>query len=92
MHGEDVDGRRIFSLTEEGRAELEGARQKGHDPLNALDTAAQDPRLKLRHAVHGLGGAAHQVAASGTPSQIDETTTILNDARKRIYALLSSDE
>jgi len=92
VRGEDVDGRRVFSLTGDGREELEKARRKGHDPLGALDAAASDPRLKLRHAVHSLGGAAHQVASSGSPTQIDEATAILTEARKRIYTLLAEGE
>lgn len=92
VHVQEQEGRRVFTLTEAGRAEAEHAREADGDPLDALDGAARDPRLRLRHAVHGLGAAARQVATAGTAEQVDETLSILADARRRIYSLLAESD
>lgn len=92
VRGQDEEGRRVFALTDAGRAEAERARSTDGDPLDALGGASKEPRLQLRHAMHGLGAAVRQVAAAGTAEQVEETLGIIADARRRIYSLLAESE
>jgi hypothetical protein len=48
-----------------------------------------DPRFKLGQAGFGLAAAVKQVLTAGSPAQVDQVQAILDDARKRIYALLA---
>ena len=82
----ESNGRKTYSLTEEGRivAEAEptapwdghGAREKGR--ASALPKAGIE-----------LAQATAQVGRSGTPAQIDEAVAVLDEARRRIYSILA---
>lgn len=92
IRGEDAEGRRVFTLTDAGRAAAEEAGGSGTDPLGALGGAAREPRLRLRHALHALGGPVREIDRGGTPAQVDTALAILNDARKRLYSLLADSD
>ncbi len=89
VKSEAIEGRRVYDLTTEGRAEAAKTSSRGDDPLSKLGGAAQDPRLNLRRAMHGLGAAVRQVGSDGTAEQVDRTLEILTESRKRIYTLLA---
>ena len=82
----ESNGRKTYSLTEEGRAVAEaetstpwdshGAREKGR--ASALPKAGID-----------LAQAAAQVGRSGTPKQIDEAVAVLEEAKRKIYSILA---
>jgi DNA-binding PadR family transcriptional regulator len=90
--GEDVEGKRVYSLTEAGRTEAEAAQQRAEAPPWGGWGDADDPRFKLGQAGFGLAAAVKQVLTSGSPEQVDQALAVLNDARKRIYALLAEGE
>ena len=89
VKGEEVEGKRIYSLTETGMAEADKLRDaEGNLPW----MTAKGPtgtRMKLRQAVGGLAAATRQVGMSGSDEMVDKTLEILADARKRIYAVLA---
>jgi DNA-binding PadR family transcriptional regulator len=81
------DGKRIFEITDEGRAEAERrVDEAGGAPWEILDGGSG--RGALRESVRLLGLAVRQTATVGSKEQIDATNTILTDARKRVYQLL----
>jgi DNA-binding PadR family transcriptional regulator len=84
--GEDVEGRRTYTLTDTGRAAAQAA------PPRPDWSAEQGRDADLRHAVLDLVKATMQVAAVGTPRARRETEQILTDARRRLYQLLADDE
>jgi DNA-binding PadR family transcriptional regulator len=91
LKGEEVEGKRVFSLTDAGRAEAATIKEQrpGGAPWET-GASGDDPRFKLRRAVFQLGAAVKQVGTGGTPAQVDEALQILAEARKRIYALLAA--
>lgn len=91
IKGEDVEGRRVFSLTDEGKAEAEAVTRQG-SPWAASEAGPAGARFKLRGGVKQLMAAVMQVGAAGSQEQIDKTLEILADARKRIYGLLAESE
>ena len=81
------DGKRIFEITDEGRAEAERrVEEAGGAPWEILDGGSG--RGSLRESMRLLGLAVRQTATVGSKEHIDATNTILTDARKRIYQLL----
>jgi DNA-binding PadR family transcriptional regulator len=85
---EQVEGRRIVHLTEEGgryveehRAELDRVWQAG----DVGDEAADDLQAQLGQ----LNAAAMQVMSAGTDEQIRAATSAITEARKAIYRLLA---
>ena len=87
---EDIEGRRVYTLTEKGREQAEAAKQRAEEPWGGWGVSGpDDPRFKLGQAGFGLAAAVKQVLTAGSPAQVDQVQAILDDARKRIYALLA---
>jgi len=87
--GEDQDGKKVYSLTDAGRTELEERRERagGADPWE--HRGAPEGFAKLRDAGFQLGAAAMQAARTGDAAQVGKVTEILADARRKIYEILA---
>lgn len=88
--GEERDGKRVFSLTDAGRAEFDQRRERGEGEPWAFGPSGEG-FTQLRDAVFQLGAAALQVARTGSEAQRTRTADVLSEARKKIYALLGED-
>jgi DNA-binding PadR family transcriptional regulator len=88
VSGEDVDGRRVYSITEAGRkvADESGDRSPWTEAEEA-DRATDIRKLALE-----LAAAVMQVQRMGSPRARREADKILTDARKQMYRLLAEDE
>ncbi|MBI5231600.1 MAG: PadR family transcriptional regulator [Coriobacteriales bacterium] len=86
---EKVGGKRVFSLTEDGRTHAETIPAEG--PWGEI-AEGDSPERDLRHAFGSLMSAASQIARVGSPEQVAQATAILNDARKQMYTLLAGDQ
>lgn len=86
----EAEGKRLFSLTEAGRAEAEqGSTQTPWDEV----TEGVDPtNLKLRDTAFQVGAAVMQVATAGSEAQKAKALEVLGEARRRIYSILAEDE
>jgi DNA-binding PadR family transcriptional regulator len=86
---EDLDGRRVYSLTETGRTAA--AATAAPSPwADAESSDADGP--DVRKLALQLVAAAMQVQKVGSPRAHLEATRILTDARKQLYRLLADDE
>lgn len=89
ISAEAADGRKTYSLTESGRAEAEAAERAAPWETNAQrDPFGMGPLPKSGVA---LAQAAAQLRQSGTPEQVEQGVAILDEARRRIYAILAQD-
>jgi DNA-binding PadR family transcriptional regulator len=92
VKSEEVEGKRVYELTEAGRAEASTMRDaEGNPPWRTAEGPA-GARMKLKAAVGSLAAAARQVGMSGSDEMAEATLAILADARKRIYGLLAEAE
>lgn len=82
-------GRKLATLTPEGRALVEAESASWPDPF-ATDQAAQG--VDLRDGLGQLAEAVRAVARGGTEPQRERAAEILADARKAVYRLLAGDE
>jgi DNA-binding PadR family transcriptional regulator len=89
IRGEEAEGRRVFSPTEAGSAEVATIRERLGDAPWGHTGAGRDPRVELRQAVVQLGAAVKQVGTAGSPEQVQSALEILRGARRRVYALLA---
>lgn len=89
IKGEEVEGRRVFSLTEAGKAEAEASKKRHGAPWESPEHGDEGPRFKLRKAVFQIGAAVKQVGTTGSSEQVEKALEILADARKRLYELLA---
>ncbi|GGD69877.1 PadR family transcriptional regulator [Microbacterium murale] len=87
---EEQNGRKTYSLTGAGREEAEIAADKPA-PWEAFSSRDHSHLTALPKAGMDLAGAAAQVARTGTPEQVQEAVTVLDEARRRLYAILAQD-
>jgi len=86
---EEVDGRKVYTLTESGRAEAEASPLTRH-PWFAID--AEHGAMGLRRLAVQLMGAAAQVQRVGSPEAQKQAREILVESRRRLYGLLADDD
>jgi DNA-binding PadR family transcriptional regulator len=88
----EEDGRRTFSLTDAGKAEVERASAGRRAPWEDMADEADDAAGGLKSLVGQLIAATIQVATAGTHDQVAQAERVLTDARRAMYRLLAEDE
>ena len=79
----EANGRKVFHLTDAGRAETEA--RTGPSPWDEVLSGTSRRDLDFR----GLVVAAHQINVAGTPAQQEAAQKILADAQRALYLLLA---
>jgi len=83
------DGKRVFEITETGRAEAaDRIEQAGGTPWELAGRGQRRGR-EVRDAFAQLYQAFKQIATVGSPEQIERGLTVVNDARKQLYQILA---
>jgi DNA-binding PadR family transcriptional regulator len=88
VSAEESNGRKIYSLTEAGREDVNSTETSS---LWGSGAEAGPGFGALPKAGMELAQAAAQVGRSGTPKQVQEAIAVLEDARRRIYTILARD-
>ncbi|WP_025156861.1 PadR family transcriptional regulator [Leifsonia aquatica] len=92
LTAEESNGRKTYALTEAGRAEAEEAGpapwESGAGSTGGMPGDAFGP---LPKAGVELAQAAAQVRRTGTPEQVQQAVTVLDEARRRLYSILAQD-
>jgi DNA-binding PadR family transcriptional regulator len=83
--GEQADGKRVFTITDTGRALL------ASKPPGAAESD-NEAGVDLRGAAMKLGAAVMQAARTGDATTHERVRTILDAARKEIYRLLAESD
>ena len=90
LKAEESGGRKTYALTDEGRfaAEADSDKPAPWETSGARDGARAGalPKAGLE-----LAHAAAQVGRSGSPEQVKDAVTVLEDARRKQYAILAQD-
>jgi DNA-binding PadR family transcriptional regulator len=87
VRSEEQDGRRVFTLTDEGRVHASRARDAGAPWPAGRGREAPD----LRGLALQVARATMQVNQAGTPKAIEEARRILAATRRDLYRLLADD-
>jgi DNA-binding PadR family transcriptional regulator len=82
------EGKRVFQLTPEGRAEAEAAGD-GPAPWDNVANSADRSLVDLRLLMVQVMKATKQVAEAGAIRQVQAVADILTDARRQIYLVLA---
>ena len=88
IRGEKSDGKRRFSLTETGTAEQK--EKAGEEtPWDAVRAGAAPEQIHLRDSVHKLHHAIGQVFHAADDGQQKRVRELLDETRRKIYAILA---
>ncbi|MEH3053946.1 MAG: PadR family transcriptional regulator [Patulibacter minatonensis] len=88
---ETARGRRLFSLTDDGRKEAD-ARKDERAPWDQVGEEFTPAQTGLRDLVFQIGAAARQVVVAGTPEQAQRAEALLKETRRGLYRILAEDE
>jgi DNA-binding PadR family transcriptional regulator len=86
---EESEGRKRFTLTDSGRAEAE--RADGTAPWDRFGEDEVAAARDLKEAVAGILLALKQVGFAGTDDQRARAMQVLDETRRRLYAILAEE-
>jgi DNA-binding PadR family transcriptional regulator len=82
-------GRRVATLTGEGRTQVDALVAAGNDPFAGHDADA--PVVDLRGQLEQLHGAVREVGRNGSTAQRQAAAELLTATRRSIYLLLADE-
>jgi DNA-binding PadR family transcriptional regulator len=85
------DRRRMYTLTEEGRAYVEAHADELRASWDAVTGSVDDAEVQLRNTIRQVIVAVTQVAQAGSAAQVAQAGKILADTRRALYRILASD-
>lgn len=89
----EVDGKRVYSITDKGRELLQTRRDSLRGAEDAGEpTAGAELMLRGMRTLHGLRDAVKQIARSGNVELIGRGVEILDRARRELYTLLAQEK
>ncbi len=89
----ELDGKRIYSITDKGRELLQTYRESPRGAEAAEDpTESAELMMRGMRTLHGLKDAVKQIARSGDADLIGRGVEILDRARRELYALLAQEK
>ena len=86
---QEEGGRRLVTLTSEGRTYVEERSAQRGDPFAVFADRPAGP--DLRDPLHELHAAARQIASSGSPAQVEAAAQVLAQARRSLYLILAGE-
>jgi DNA-binding PadR family transcriptional regulator len=85
------DRRRMYTLTEEGRAYVEQHADELRASWDAVTGSVDAAEVQLRDTIKQVMVAVHQVAQAGSAAQVQQAGKILADTRRALYRILAAD-
>ena len=92
VRAEQTGGRRVFDITDEGRAEVAERAAEFSTLWQADDDAQWQLRGDFAGLVMQVGAAAMQVATAGTEEQRERAAELLEETRRSLYRLLADED
>jgi len=89
IRGEESDGRRRFTLTDDGEKAL--AERDGPLPWEEVTAGADPNEVRLRQSFLALRAAVLQVTRAGTDEQAGRVRELMDETRRRVYAILAEE-
>ena len=87
----EMDGKRLYAITETGRALLAEHVASGNAATGEGDDAMRELLVGGFKSMHGLMSAAKEVTRSGNDVAIKRVVEVLDRARREVYAILADE-
>lgn len=88
IRGEEREGKRRFALTEAGRVE-QSEKAEEAKPWDTVRADAGSEQIELGESLRKLNHAVAQVLRAADPAQQKQVGELLNETRRRVYAVLA---
>jgi DNA-binding PadR family transcriptional regulator len=85
----ESEGRRLFELTDAGRAYVEDRGDELSPPWELMTGGVSDHAFELGSLMKEVGLASFQVMHAGSEAQMAEAEKVLTDARRALYRILA---
>jgi DNA-binding PadR family transcriptional regulator len=92
IRAEPQDGRRVFHLTDAGRAHVAERRDQLTAAWNTMSGGVNEGVREVRDLFEHLGAALREVVHVGTAAQITAARELLANTRRGLYRILAEDE
>jgi DNA-binding PadR family transcriptional regulator len=89
IRSEEVDGRKLFAITDEGRAVVEERGKDRPAPWEQMSGELSDEAFELGKLIREVWFAFVQVARTGSPAQQQKAREVLADTRRELYRILA---
>jgi len=89
VQAEQQGGKRVFSLTEAGKAE---AAEAPSEPWKDVASDVPPALVELRDLMYQVRAATRQVVHAGSEKQLQAAADLLKETRRRLYQLLAEDD
>src|SRR5271155_3148033 len=88
IRSEEIDGRKLFRLTDAGEAQLKDRPEDAPAPWEQMSDDLSDQAFELGKLIKELVFAFGQVMRTGSEAQIGEARKVLATARRELYRIL----
>lgn len=89
IRSEEIDGRKLFTLTDDGRAYVQERGQEKPAPWDQMSDDVSSQAVELGKLMREVGFAFAQVMRTGSESQMAEARKVLAGARRELYRILA---
>jgi DNA-binding PadR family transcriptional regulator len=83
------EGRKLYELTDEGRAYVEEHRDELGAPWEAFSRDVSDETRELGSLLKDVAFAAAQVLRAGDDAQVEQARKVMADAKRSLYLILA---
>jgi DNA-binding PadR family transcriptional regulator len=92
IRSEETEGRKLFHLTDSGRAKVQQREEGAPAPWEAMSNDYGESAHDLGHAAKALMVAFVQVMKTGDEKQLEQARIVLRNARRDLYRILADSE
>jgi DNA-binding PadR family transcriptional regulator len=92
IRSQEGEGRKLFALTDEGRARVQERPQDATAPWEEMSGEVSDEAHELGKLMREVGFAFVQVMRTGSKAQIGKAREVLSGTRRDLYRILADGE
>jgi DNA-binding PadR family transcriptional regulator len=89
IRSEESEGRKLFAITDEGRATLAQRDSDTPAPWDQMSGGFSEEAFKARHQIRDVALAFTQVMRTGSDAQIAQAREVLDRTRRDLYRILA---
>jgi DNA-binding PadR family transcriptional regulator len=89
IRSEQIEGRKLFVITDEGRALLAERASEAPAPWEQISGEVSDEAFEAKHLLRDVAVAFTQVLRTGSDAQVGKAREVMNRTRKDLYRILA---